>query len=433
MRSEPNRNALPPLAHGVSALHGNSSFHYKPRDSAQSQSFSLRVLTLNVWDLAPLAKDIAYRMDEIGKQLAVMNLDLVGLQEAWNEEDRARLWRGAQAGGLQYSHYFPSGIFGSGVWILSRYPIIDAGFYRFRLTGELEKIWNADFYGGKGIGFARVLTPKGPIDVYNTHLVASYADDPFLAERAAGAYECARYTSQSNEYPVIFLGDFNIVPDERSYGIFRALSQMTDVYAFLHPMDSGETISSENPYRGKGTKPVRIDYVFIRNGKSTGLEPSSAEVTMKLLDAPAASPARVAYSDHFGVLVELTVSESISPVTNGPTDANEVKAALLNLETILEEGLAGAESRQTATRLRTVAGLGSLPLVNFLGGKIQSRRRLLGGALKYTGLVLVAAFAAFEAGLSLYQLPDDIHARQAILSEIQRQLDARRAFNGVSW
>ena len=189
-RPQPNLNSQPRLSPLQSSpADPNLLYQSDRRDSRQPQEMLLRVLTLNVWGMSLLAKDIAYRMDEIGKQLASMKLDLVGLQEAWNEEDRARLYRGAQQGGLQYSHYFSSGIFGAGIFVLSRYPIIDAGFHRFRLTGELEKIWNADFYGGKGIGFARVLTPIGPIDIYDAHLVAAYADAPYEAERAAGVYE----------------------------------------------------------------------------------------------------------------------------------------------------------------------------------------------------------------------------------------------------
>ena len=179
--------------------------------------------------------------------------------------------------------------------------------------------------------------------------------------------------------------------------------------------------------------PQRIDYVFVRNGKTVGLEPTFAEVTMKHLDAAAGSPARIAYSDHFGVLVELTASESVPPLTPSSAEANRVRDALQDLAKILEEGLAETNDRQMGTRVRTAAALAALPLVIIVGGKVESRRRFLGGVLKYTGLLLAGAFAAFEAGVSLYQMPDDIHAREAMLSEVQLQLDARRAFNGISW
>ena len=71
-----------------------------------------------------------------------------------------------------------------------------------------------------------------------------------------GCTNRARYANQSSEYPTIFFGDFNTAPDERGYSIFKALSQVTDSYAVLHPTDAGETMSLENPYSGKNTKPA---------------------------------------------------------------------------------------------------------------------------------------------------------------------------------
>ena len=60
---------------------------------------SLRVLTLNIWDLPPVAKHVSTRMAAIGKQLARMNLDVVALQEAWISAHRKRIVEDAAAGG----------------------------------------------------------------------------------------------------------------------------------------------------------------------------------------------------------------------------------------------------------------------------------------------------------------------------------------------
>ena len=57
----------------------------RPAPSAPGRGASrpLRLLTLNVWGLPLVAPDLERRMDAIGRQLAAMDLDIVGLQEAW--------------------------------------------------------------------------------------------------------------------------------------------------------------------------------------------------------------------------------------------------------------------------------------------------------------------------------------------------------------
>ena len=133
-----------------------------------------------------MSKHVTTRMNAIGKQLARMNLDVVALQEAWMGAHRRRMVEHAASGGLAYSHYFASGLRGSGLMLLSRFPIVDADFRRFRLGGRPERVWEADFYGGKGVGFVRVLTPGGPLDVYVLHAVASFTaanDDENFAKR----------------------------------------------------------------------------------------------------------------------------------------------------------------------------------------------------------------------------------------------------------
>lgn len=63
-----------------------------------------------------------------------------------------------------------SGVFGSGVCVFSRYPIIDAYFYRYTLNGYMYKITHADWFGGKGVGYCLIDHPKQPIHFFATHV-----------------------------------------------------------------------------------------------------------------------------------------------------------------------------------------------------------------------------------------------------------------------
>ena len=83
----------------------------------------LRVLTFNTWGVPFFSRDRAARMRAIGRALAGMDVDVVGLQEVFYEKDRRLIARAAAEGGLLYSHYFQSGLMGSGLLTLSRYPI----------------------------------------------------------------------------------------------------------------------------------------------------------------------------------------------------------------------------------------------------------------------------------------------------------------------
>ena len=94
-------------------------------------------------------------MRAIGKLLADLQPDLVGIQEAFVSADREILVEQLRNTRLKYYKYFPSGLVGSGLWILSAFPIQETHFHRFPKNGKLYKIWHGDWWAGKGIALAR--------------------------------------------------------------------------------------------------------------------------------------------------------------------------------------------------------------------------------------------------------------------------------------
>lgn len=65
---------------------------------------------------------------------------------------------------------FLSGVFGSGICILSRYPIHDVMFHKWPLNGYVHKIQHADWFGGKGVGLCKINIRKMNINIYVAHV-----------------------------------------------------------------------------------------------------------------------------------------------------------------------------------------------------------------------------------------------------------------------
>jgi len=59
---------------------------------------------------------------------------------------------------------------GSGMCIMSRYPIIDIHYHPFLLNGYLHMVTHGDWFGGKGIGLCRISVQGFIVDVYTTHV-----------------------------------------------------------------------------------------------------------------------------------------------------------------------------------------------------------------------------------------------------------------------
>jgi endonuclease/exonuclease/phosphatase family metal-dependent hydrolase len=395
---------------------------------SQATTHPLRALTLNVWDI-PIASDRPERMKAIGEQVTALDPDVIALQEAFTPEDRDRILGNLAPGRWPYSHYFASGLVGSGLMIISRYPIVDASYYRFRLTGRPERLLEADFYAGKGIGYVRLQTPVGQLDVYDTHALAQYvsdADDEYTAHRASNLYEAARFIDgQSRGNPVLFCGDLN-TRHQPGYRLVTLLGKLTDCDTTANPGDPGITYSTTNPYNN-GEPSQRIDYVFVRNGASLGFNIRSARVVLK----EQVSGRPKAYSDHYGVIADLELTPN--PESRSQVDPQDVKRALDDLAASLRRAIANVQGRQSAHIAQASIGLVATPGLNIAGRLLRRRWRIPGGVVQHVGTPLAAAYTALNGSLLLFSLPDESQSLHELAAEVDWQIKARRAFNGITW
>ncbi len=249
-------------------------------------------------------------MRAIGRALARMDVDVVGLQEVFYEKDRRLVARAAAEGGLVHSHYFQSGLVGSGLFTLSRYPIGETSFLRFQLNGRPQDLIRSDYYAGKGVGRVRVLTPEGPVDVYNAHFVAPYLElgpDRFAAHRVAQALEASRHMrATSGPIPAVLTCDLNCYPDDLTYQTIVGSAGLVETYSASHPEGGEDAVTDRNGY-ATIHPPARFDYIFARSGTAGTL--SVAHSRFVLGGAPDPNPDGVAgYSDHYGVLTEFELA-----------------------------------------------------------------------------------------------------------------------------
>ena len=268
----------------------------------------LRVASLNTWGLI-ISTQRALRMSAIGSYFSKSDLDVVLLQEVWLESDYKSLDQSMHTT-FPFSQYYPAGIFGSGLAIFSRFPIVDAGFMRYSLAGRPERMAHGDWYAGKGVALARIKHSRlGIINIFNTHTVASYkkssVDAYYALQRLTEMYELLRYVdSESSPSQITIVGgDLNDEPTQFSYRLTIAKRALyTPRHGHLRnvwddngdvPVEQRMTSGLEGNSFTKSDQPMaQLDHLFyIPNGR---IHADQAEVIL----TESIPDTDLSYSDH---------------------------------------------------------------------------------------------------------------------------------------
>nr|XP_025967669.1 sphingomyelin phosphodiesterase 2 [Dromaius novaehollandiae] len=160
----------------------------------EGPALQLRVFNLNCWAIRYLSKRRQERVQLVGDTLRREGFDLVLLQEVWSEWDYSVLKE--KLGGCHpFSHYFRSGVIGSGLCVFSRFPILDAFLYRYSLNGYPYMLQHGDWFCGKSVGLVVIKISGIVFNVYVTHLHAEYCreKDAYLPHRVVQAWELAQF------------------------------------------------------------------------------------------------------------------------------------------------------------------------------------------------------------------------------------------------
>jgi endonuclease/exonuclease/phosphatase family metal-dependent hydrolase len=192
---------------------------------------ALRVLTFNAAGIPLVHPRLAERLEAAGRVIRDGGYDLVGLQELWRDKDAAAL---AKAAGLEHAARVPRKVaFGSGLAILSRWPIVKTEHGAFSsVRPSLRHPFEGEFVPSKGWLLARVATPWGELDAYSAHTLSDYPEARYHLLRMTELFELAEaIEANSAGRPFVVLGDLNSGPGDWEYDAFLDLLGLRDLGA----------------------------------------------------------------------------------------------------------------------------------------------------------------------------------------------------------
>lgn len=255
-------------------------------------SAELKVLTLNVWGLPSLlGKDRKARFERLGQTLN--DYDIVTLQETFSNDIEI----------LRKSTRFPyhlrwnnTGLrMGSGLYVLSKYPIIRNDFRQF---GNCTV---ADCLARKGVLFTRIDHPTlGAVDVYTTHYQAEAKPVAEKIRIEEDNKVMQEFVGQNNSpYPTIITGDFNSKPDFPEYLDLNRRLPLIDTWRTANGNAPGYTSDPSNLYKAGKEQGARIDYIFVLKQNTYKTSVQEVQVTHN-------KPVEGFFlSDHFGVSAKI--------------------------------------------------------------------------------------------------------------------------------
>jgi endonuclease/exonuclease/phosphatase family metal-dependent hydrolase len=244
----------------------------------------LKLLTLNIAGLPFVHPKLSERMRAIGEEVAAGGYDVVALQEAWLDADADFL---AKAAGLpHYLRVRRDVAIGTGLAFLSREPMEAARQKVFTSRPSALRVYHGEWPANKGVLSVRLETSAGPLDVYDTHLISSYAGAPYYTLRVTQVFDLAEeILSRSGDRPFVLMGDLNAAPGEPEFQLLLDLLDLEDAC-----LEKGKDLC------GPTGGPRRIDHVLVPRG---GRKFVSGR---RVLDAPVRG---LRLSDHAGVAAEL--------------------------------------------------------------------------------------------------------------------------------
>jgi endonuclease/exonuclease/phosphatase family metal-dependent hydrolase len=258
----------------------------------------LRLLTWNVWwRFGPWEA----RQPVIAATLGRIGADVIALQECWAELGGAS--QPAQlADHLGYHHVYAAGFddgsLGFGNAVLSRWPIVDSDSRRLPTFPDVDEL--------RVLLKAVIAGPRGPFEVYTTHLNWRY-DESHVRQVQVKAIAEMVAESRGRTYPAIVCGDFNAEPqsDEMRMLTGRAAVPVPRT-VFVDAWDvagkgPGYTWSNDNVFAARDLEQDRrIDYVLVGWPKARGAGHVVAARVEAVETVDGVPP-----SDHYAVLAEL--------------------------------------------------------------------------------------------------------------------------------
>ena len=274
-------------------------------------------------------------------------------------------------------------------------------------------VHEADFMAAKGVGFMRVQTPAGKVDLYNTHLVAEYstkpetADDAYHIARVCEAFELAQLIrSVSTSAPLVVLcGDMNLNPSSLAVRMVRTL-------AGIEPSCSGSTFGTMDNCFSFDNDEMTLDYILWKGSKTWSC--SNSQVCHFKAQIPGGSKFAlpnehtVALSDHWAVSATFTVigkSLTHHRKQEGPKEAIEAEQLVSDASALVRQALGACTKEKRVRYLRAAAGVIALLALfayhTLMSGPPATTAGILAPMLASS---LLTAYVCIEFSLRLYTL-----------------------------
>ena len=247
------------------------------------KNVTLKIVTYNVRDIIIVSSHRPERMHAIGKRLCTLDPDLVGFQESFVEEDRNILINELEKGSrLKYHQYYPSRMVGSGLLISSAYPIRETSFHQYEDSNPSYKVWEGDYWAGKGVALARIELPNsnGYVDFFNTHTQAGYGNPEYKIVRERQMIELVKFMNKSRENiaPAFLVGDMNCEPGEDAFELPIKDAHLLRIMKIDSGNDHVFAIKNSN-YSIETLDTIRIDGVIMIDREPIPLSDHSGFMT----------------------------------------------------------------------------------------------------------------------------------------------------------
>ncbi|NWU15443.1 NSMA phosphodiesterase, partial [Cephalopterus ornatus] len=342
----------------------------------------LRVFDLNCWAIRYLSKRRQERIRLIGDMLCQEDFDLVLLQEVWSEWDYSDL-KVKLGGCYPFSHYFRSGVIGSGLCVFSRFPILDTLLYQYSLNGYPYMLQHGDWFCSKSVGsmgarqvLAWELASLLPCS-HQLHAEYCRQKDAYLPHRLVQAWELAqfiRHTSKAADV-VLLGGDLNMHPEDVGIRLLRGWTGLRDAFAeatHFEGCEDGCTFVPNNCFTDKSELlpfplGIRIDYILYKAISNFMVKCEELKTT-----TGAAPGMDVPFSDHEAVMATLHIQRQRQAAGATLTTAEPVLADVVTeARTEVSVGLRAAQRQRYSSGrmallalllllLQAVAALGAL-------------------------------------------------------------------------
>jgi endonuclease/exonuclease/phosphatase family metal-dependent hydrolase len=268
----------------------------------RSQQLVQTTLTALSWNLWWRFGPWEERYSRIVEVLREVNPDVVGLQEVWQDSETCQAQNLADELGYSFAYTGASQINGIdfGNALLSRWPILQTESY------PLTSVPSNDGSRNCRLIWARVEGPRGPVDIYSTHL--SYLPFESSYRQLQVRDICDLVASHISEVPPILMGDFNAVPESDEIRILTGLTApqvpgqvFYDAWQVDRAHDPGYTWTRANPYTAAALEPDRrLDYVFVGRPTASGVGHVKRCRLIGTEEVEGMFP-----SDHYGVVAEI--------------------------------------------------------------------------------------------------------------------------------